>query len=74
MLAGPNGIGKSTLLEALASGRPQGRAKIADGIRVGYYQDFSTLNFEDTVHDSLAAVMQKNDEGIVTLSRFRIFD
>ena len=62
LLAGPNGIGKSTLLESLASGQDKG-AKIADGIRVGYYrQDFSTLNFEDTVHDSLASVMQKNDE------------
>ena len=62
LLAGPNGIGKSTLLEALASVQAKG-AKIADGIRVGYYrQDFSTLNFEDTVHDSLAEVSQKNDE------------
>lgn len=62
LLAGPNGIGKSTLLETLASGQAKG-AKIADGIRVGYYrQDFSTLDFEDTVHDSLAAVMRKNDE------------
>lgn len=62
LLAGPNGIGKSTLLEALASGQAKG-AKITDGVRVGYYrQDFSTLNFEDTVHDSLAAVMQKTDE------------
>jgi ATP-binding cassette subfamily F protein 3 len=30
---------------------------------VGYYrQDFSTLNFEDTVHDSLASAMQTDDE------------
>ena len=58
-LTGPNGIGKSTLLEALAKGVSKG-AVIADGIRVGYYrQDFSTLNFDDTVHDSLAAVMEK---------------
>jgi ATP-binding cassette subfamily F protein 3 len=62
LLAGPNGIGKSTLLESLASGQTDG-ARIEKGIRVGYYrQDFSTLNFEDTVHDSLAKVMQKNDE------------
>jgi ATPase subunit of ABC transporter with duplicated ATPase domains len=62
LLTGPNGIGKSTLLESLASGRAKG-AKIADNIRVGYYrQDFSSLNLEDTVHDSLASVMQKNDE------------
>lgn len=62
LLSGPNGIGKSTLLESLASGKAKG-AKISEGIRVGYYrQDFSTLNFEDTVHNSLAAVMQKSDE------------
>lgn len=62
LLSGPNGIGKSTLLEALASGQAKG-AKIADGVTVGYYrQDFSTLNFEDTVHDSLLDVMQKKEE------------
>lgn len=53
LLQGPNGIGKTTLLETLASGKDAG-ATISDGIRVGYYrQDFATLNFEDTVHQSL---------------------
>ncbi|MBX4209272.1 ATP-binding cassette domain-containing protein [Candidatus Parcubacteria bacterium] len=53
LLKGPNGIGKSTLLESLASGKAEG-ATISDGVRVGYYrQDFSTLNFEDTVYESL---------------------
>ena len=62
LLSGPNGIGKTTLLESLASGKAKG-AKIAEGIRVGYYrQDFSTLNFEDTVHDSLAGRDAENDE------------
>ncbi|EKE15564.1 MAG: ABC transporter related protein [uncultured bacterium] len=62
LLAGPNGIGKSTLLESLASGQATG-AKIADDVQVGYYrQDFSTLNFEDTVHNSLAQVMRETDE------------
>ena len=62
LLAGPNGIGKSTLLESLASGKAKG-AKIVDGIKVGYYrQDFSTLNFEDSVRDSLTKVMKGNDE------------
>ncbi len=69
LLAGPNGIGKSTLLEALASGKsqslPAGRqgAKIAEGVTVGYYrQDFSTLNFEDTVLQSLRSVAKGLDE------------
>ena len=62
LLSGPNGIGKSTLLESLASGSAEG-AKIAEGVRVGYYrQDFSTLNFEDTVSESLSQVMREKDE------------
>ena len=62
LLAGPNGIGKSTLLEAIAHGKATG-AKVADGVKIGYYrQDFSTLNFEDTVHESLSAVMVRQTE------------
>ncbi|MFT5281129.1 MAG: ATP-binding cassette subfamily F protein 3 [Flavobacteriaceae bacterium] len=62
LLKGPNGIGKSTLLEKLATGGEQG-AKISDGVVVGYYrQDFSTLDFNSTVHDALASVMHGDDE------------
>jgi ATPase subunit of ABC transporter with duplicated ATPase domains len=62
LLRGPNGIGKSTLLEALASGKAEG-ATIAKGVTVGYYrQDFSTLNFEHTVFESLMGVMKKPNE------------
>lgn len=62
LLVGPNGIGKSTLLESLANGTAKG-AKITPGIEVGYYrQDFSTLNFDDTVYDSLLAVAKDNTE------------
>lgn len=62
LLRGPNGIGKSTLLETLASGKSDG-AKIKEDIRVGYYrQDFSTLNFEDTVYQSLAHAMELSGE------------
>ena len=62
LLRGPNGIGKSTLLEAIASGTYKG-TQIAPGIKVGYYrQDFSTLNFEDTIFDSLMRVMDKHIE------------
>lgn len=57
LLQGPNGIGKTTLLERLASGKADGE-KVKDGTRIGYYrQDFSTLNFEDTVYQSLASAM-----------------
>jgi len=53
LLAGPNGIGKSTLLESLANQTAEG-AEILSGVRVGYYrQDFSTLDFSDTVYESL---------------------
>ncbi len=59
LLKGPNGIGKSTLLESLANGTAKG-AKILEGIRVGYYrQDFSTLNFDHTVYQSLASAMHE---------------
>jgi len=62
LLRGPNGIGKSTLLEALASGKAKG-ATITSGVTVGYYrQDFSTLNFEDTVYESLHEVTRNLDE------------
>lgn len=62
LLTGPNGIGKSTLLESLAEGKSKG-ASITSGIEVGYYrQDFSTLNFDDTVYDSLLAVAKDNTE------------
>jgi ATPase subunit of ABC transporter with duplicated ATPase domains len=60
LLSGPNGIGKSTLLEALATGKAEG-ATIAKGVRVGYYrQDFSTLDFKDTVYESLKKSMENS--------------
>lgn len=62
LLRGPNGIGKSTLLESLATGKAKG-AHIAPRVIVGYYrQDFSTLNFEDTVRESLFKVMDEKIE------------
>lgn len=62
LLKGPNGIGKSTLLESIAKGDAQG-SKISEDVKVGYYrQDFSTLNFEDTVFKSLMDAMEKKDE------------
>ncbi|KND48897.1 MAG: ATP-binding cassette, subfamily F, member 3 [Parcubacteria bacterium C7867-005] len=62
LLKGPNGIGKSTLLESIAKGTASG-STIMNGTSVGYYrQDFSTLNFEDTVRDSLMGVMKEKIE------------
>lgn len=56
LLTGRNGIGKTTLLESLASGEAKG-SKIASDVKIGYYrQDFSTLNFDDTVYESLSSV------------------
>jgi len=57
LLKGPNGIGKTTLLESLASGTASGTT-FAPDTRIGYYrQDFSTLDFDSTVYDSLMEVM-----------------
>jgi len=68
LITGPNGIGKSTLLESMASGKSKG-AKITPGVRVGYYrQDFSTLDFNETVHQSLENAMEEG-ENIVDGSR-----
>jgi ATPase subunit of ABC transporter with duplicated ATPase domains len=62
LLKGPNGIGKSTLLEAIAKNEAEGTF-IAPGVTIGYYrQDFSTLNFEDTVYESLNEVSAKISE------------
>ena len=62
LLKGPNGIGKSSLLESIANGTAKG-SSIMPGVKVGYYrQDFSTLNFEDTVYNTLLGVMDKQIE------------
>jgi ATPase subunit of ABC transporter with duplicated ATPase domains len=62
LLSGPNGIGKSTLLESIAKGNAPG-ITITRGVKIGYYrQDFSTLNFDETVYDSLRSAMEKFDE------------
>jgi ATPase subunit of ABC transporter with duplicated ATPase domains len=61
LVTGPNGIGKSTFLEALATGDAD-RASIVPGVKVGYYrQDFSTLDFNETVANTLLAVMEEKN-------------
>lgn len=59
LLVGPNGIGKTTLLESIVNGTNKD-AVIAPGTKVGYYrQDFSTLNLEDTVMQSLVSMIDE---------------
>lgn len=53
LLSGPNGIGKSTLLESIAKWTAKW-VKIGDNVKIGYYrQDFSTLDFSQKVYDCL---------------------
>jgi ATP-binding cassette subfamily F protein 3 len=62
LLSGPNGIGKTTLLEKLATGHAKGE-EVAKGVRIGYYrQDFSTLNFDETIYETLKEVAGKMTE------------
>jgi ATP-binding cassette subfamily F protein 3 len=57
LLLGPNGIGKTTLLEKLASGHAKGE-HIKPEVKIGYYrQDFSTLDFDATVYQTLSKAM-----------------
>jgi ATP-binding cassette subfamily F protein 3 len=62
LVTGPNGIGKSTFLRSLVDGSAKG-AKIAPGVKVGYYsQDFTNLDFSDTVFESLQKAMPDRDD------------
>lgn len=57
LISGPNGIGKSTLLRSLIDGTNKEATILAD-TRVGYYsQDFATLDYNQTVFDSLMSVI-----------------
>ncbi len=60
LLSGPNGIGKSTLLETIAKAKENKDPNFSlhPDVRVGYYrQDFSTLDFDKTTREYLSAVM-----------------
>lgn len=62
-IIGPNGIGKTTLLESLASGHAAGEY-VVPGVTIGYYrQDFSNLDFDQTVFECLMSAMKKQVEG-----------
>ncbi len=58
-LVGPNGIGKTTLLQSIVEGTAKG-IEVTPGTIIGYYrQDFSNLDFNKTVYEELAAVVDR---------------
>jgi len=61
-IIGPNGIGKTTLLESIAGGDADGE-EVAEGVKIGYYrQDFSNLDFNKTPREILLDVMDERIE------------
>ena len=61
-IIGPNGIGKTTLLEKLAGGNAKGE-HVTAGVKIGYYrQDFSNLQFDKTVFETLMDSMERKLE------------
>ena len=57
-IIGPNGIGKTTLLEKIATAKPEDGIALHNDVRIGYYrQDFRGLDFNKTVYQELASVM-----------------
>lgn len=62
LISGPNGIGKSTLLRSLVNNTGEG-ATILKDTRVGYYsQDFATLDYDQTVFDSLKSALTEGTD------------
>ncbi len=65
LISGPNGIGKSTLLEKLANNTGEDFI-VARDVIIGYYkQDFSNFNFEQKAYDALKEAMVKFDEHVL---------
>jgi ATP-binding cassette subfamily F protein 3 len=67
-IMGPNGVGKTTLLESIANKKASG-VKIkekngsGDPVKIGYYrQDFTTLDFNKNAYDELAKVFKRLDD------------
>ena len=70
LIAGPNGIGKSTFLEKLTSTSDDSKSGdgfiVAPGVTVGYYkQDFSNFDFEQKAFDVLQSAMKLFDEHVL---------
>jgi ATP-binding cassette subfamily F protein 3 len=64
-ITGPNGIGKTTLLERLAN-RNEAGAIIPNDLTIGYYrQDFSGLDFSQTPEQSLQEVLGYEDKELI---------
>ncbi len=70
LIEGPNGIGKSTLIQTLSHGNSDGIV-LTPSIRIGYYsQDFSTLDFEETVYNCLTRAIMESD-GVLNEHKLR---
>lgn len=64
-IIGPNGVGKTTLLEKIAKRNAKG-VTIQENINIGYYrQDFSTLDFEKSAYQELASIFKRLDDQLV---------
>ncbi|MDP3995374.1 MAG: ATP-binding cassette domain-containing protein, partial [bacterium] len=62
LIAGPNGIGKTTLLEKIAQGAGDG-FDVAPEAVIGYYkQDFGNLDYDKTAYQTLSEVMEDPDD------------
>lgn len=65
LLAGPNGIGKSTLLNTIVQNQSP-HVTIPPEVIVGYYQqDFGNLDLKQIAYDALKEVMAKYDEHVL---------
>lgn len=61
-IIGPNGIGKTTLLERIAN-HSNPKNVLSDDVRLGYYrQDFSTLDFNKTAYSELSKIFKRLDD------------
>lgn len=62
LISGPNGVGKTTLLEQIVSRTAEG-ITVGDEVRIGYYkQDFGNLDYSKKAFDALREVMKIYDE------------